>query len=187
MFNNIGKKIKALAAIIAGIGMTFSIVYFIVLIRENLLKVGANAVVLIAVLSWVCAFILYGFGQLVENSDKLVKMKETELAEKQKAEDKTVKVVEEEKVSKTTKVSKKEVLKDITPSLKEKIKKIVNTSKSKFEGLKKDNEDWFEEIKSLTDRELVDRIDNDHSWQYSYVVLCCYEYNERLKELSKKK
>ena len=46
--------------------------------------------------------------------------------------------------------------------------------------MKKDNADWFEEIKSLTDEELVDRIDNDHSWQYSYIILCCYEYNERL-------
>ena len=70
MFNNMGKKLKALAGIIAGFGMGFSIIYFIVLIKEDLLKVGANTVVLIAVLSLIGAFLIAGFGQLVENSDK---------------------------------------------------------------------------------------------------------------------
>ena len=187
MFKNIGGKIKALAITLAGLGIGFSIVYFIVLIKEDLLKVGSNAAILIAVISLVCAMILYGFGQLIENSDKLVKMKEAELAEKQK--DEVKKIEPTEKKEKASKVEKKDVLKSISPTIKEKIKKIISTSKTKVASLKKDNADWLEEIKSLTDEELVDRIDNDHSWQYSYIILCCHEYNERLnpkKETQKK-
>ena len=181
MFKNIGGKIKALALIISGFGMVFSIVYAIVLIKDDLLKVGVNAVILIAVISLISSFILYGFGQLIENSDKLVKMKEDELEKKQKVETKEELIEKEAKVSKTVKKDDKKILKNISPTLKEKIKKIVITGKGKFESIKEEKEAWVEEIKSLTDKELVDRIDNDYSWQYSYVILCCYEYNKRVK------
>ena len=191
MFNNMGKKLKALAGIIAGFGMGFSIIYFIVLIKEDLLKVGATAVVLIAVLSLIGAFLIAGFGQLVENSDKLVKLKEAEnsKAAETSSEDEEPAVSNKSKKETTAKASEKSKKEQnsltVSSFLEDKIKKIVATKKDKEESLKQANPDWCEEIEELTDKELVKRIDNDHDWQHKYVVLCCFEYNKRLKAKKK--
>ncbi len=184
MFNNIGKKIKALALILAGIGFIFSIVYFIVLIKESLLKVGINTVVLIAVISFVGSFILYGFGELVENSKKLVELKEKEnklLEELTLKNEETTKKVEDlkEKKAKSQK-STKNTLK-ASNFLEEKIKKVSKITKAKREEFENKHKDWVEEISDLDDKELIKRIDNDQDWQYTYVVLCCLEYNRRIK------
>ncbi len=72
MFDNIGKKIKNLAATCAWIGIIGSIVLGIAIISEGsddeaiigILTAGVGALV-----SWVSSFCLYGFGQLIENTD----------------------------------------------------------------------------------------------------------------------
>ena len=73
MFNNIGGKIKSLAKVVCWIGIIASIIGGIVLFMEDddmfficVLIAGGGALI-----SWVSSFVLYGFGQLVENSDIL--------------------------------------------------------------------------------------------------------------------
>ena len=82
MFTNIGGKIKGLAVFLCWAGIIVSIlVGFIQLAKGSSLgKYGGTMVVsglLTAVigslLSWIGSFLLYGFGQLVENSDELVR------------------------------------------------------------------------------------------------------------------
>lgn len=75
MFENIGKKIKNLASIITWIGILLSVVVGIIIIvlDDSLVAVGLIVIVAGFVSSWISSFLLYGFGQLVDNSDKLVR------------------------------------------------------------------------------------------------------------------
>lgn len=70
MFNNIGSKIKGLASVICFGGIILCIIIGIVVaaLDEYLLLAGFAIMILGALLSWVSSFVLYGFGELVENS-----------------------------------------------------------------------------------------------------------------------
>lgn len=74
MFNNIGGKIKTLAKVVCWIGIIACIITGIVLMAtdDDLILVGILTAVVGSLLSWVSSFVLYGFGQLVENSDVIV-------------------------------------------------------------------------------------------------------------------
>lgn len=74
MFDNIGRKIKALAQVVCWIGIVCSVIYGVVLMTtdEDLVMVGFMVLVMGSVLAWVSSFALYGFGQLIENTDKIV-------------------------------------------------------------------------------------------------------------------
>ena len=79
MFNNIGTKIKLLAKVLCGIGIGIFVIlglYWIVSAISNSSAYEAMTGILLLingpVLSWVGSVILYGFGQLIENSDMLV-------------------------------------------------------------------------------------------------------------------
>ena len=77
-FDNIGGKIKALAKGEMWVGIIASIIYGIFLIVESEFIIeeklfsGFMVIVFGPLASWVSSWVLYGFGQLVENSDKLV-------------------------------------------------------------------------------------------------------------------
>jgi len=80
MFSNIGGKIKGFAAFICAIGIFCSIVagVMIMLADESAIALGLIIAVVGSLISWLGSFFSYGFGQLIENSDKLVKMVETQ-------------------------------------------------------------------------------------------------------------
>lgn len=76
MFGNIGRKIKTLAQVVTWMGIIGSIVVGISMlsINDDFIFLGLLIMILGSFLSWVSSFVLYGFGQLVENSDKLVQL-----------------------------------------------------------------------------------------------------------------
>ena len=85
MFNNIGRKIKTLAKVITGIGITASIIYGAVVVRLSnspiFIMQGLIIMIVGSLISWLSYVTLYGFGQLIENTDILVSVhrnKETE-------------------------------------------------------------------------------------------------------------
>lgn len=81
MFENIGGKIKTLAKVICWIGIILSLLVGVALIVTGLVAGGTNGItavvygVLIAVmgsfLSWIGAFVTYGFGEIVDNTRKI--------------------------------------------------------------------------------------------------------------------
>lgn len=75
MFDNIGGKIKTLAQVVCWIGIIASVIIGFVMMAQD--DDTAFAGILIMVLgslgSWIGSFMTYGFGQLIENSDILVK------------------------------------------------------------------------------------------------------------------
>ena len=79
MFKNIGGKIKNLAVAITCIGIILSIVVGGVIISEGESTVGLLVMLVGFLASWISTFILYGFGQMVENSDKLVAIEKMKL------------------------------------------------------------------------------------------------------------
>ena len=72
MFNNIGGKLKLLAKIVTVIGIVFSIIYGC-LLMESSIFVGFLYILLGSLIAYVSSFALYGFGQLIENSDEILK------------------------------------------------------------------------------------------------------------------
>ena len=77
MFDNIGSKIKSLAKICTWVGIIFSFLAGFLMFATNAF-VGILTIVVGSIAAWVGSFLLYGFGQLIENSDKLVEASKRE-------------------------------------------------------------------------------------------------------------
>lgn len=76
MFSNIGGKIKTLAMVLTCIGIIASVSAGISMLAtgdEDLVLIGILIAAFGSIVSWVSSFVLYGFGQLIENTDELVK------------------------------------------------------------------------------------------------------------------
>lgn len=76
MFNNIGKKIKVLAEVICWIGIIASIITAIWMFGQrtyysNMDTEGALLLIFGPLSSWIGSWMLYAFGQLVENTDHI--------------------------------------------------------------------------------------------------------------------
>lgn len=152
MYENIGKKIKIVAVVIALIGTCVSFCYGLIMLFDSVRVAFAILTMLIGpFISWVSSFVLYGFGQLIENSDKLVDLRE------------------------------RRVIKDKskTSNTKELIQKIKNTTPQQKETIKKSKPTWNDEIKKLSTEELKKRIEQKDDWQEEYIYLCGIELEKR--------
>ena len=89
MFNNIGRKIKTLAKVLCWLGIIASVISGIAMVLTGVAFNSASVVrgysatvdaelggaaavvggIVMMVVSWIGSFCMYGFGQLVENSD----------------------------------------------------------------------------------------------------------------------
>ena len=85
MFKNIGSKIKMLAKVTCWVGVIGSVLGgLIALINamdgdDSLIPIAFVMLIGGPILSWIGSWITYGFGQLIENTDKLVAMKAAEV------------------------------------------------------------------------------------------------------------
>ncbi len=75
MFNNIGKKIKTLAVVLCILGMVGSLVGSVLIWTqsdgyEELILLGFAVLLIGCLLSWLCSFFAYGFGQLIEKTEE---------------------------------------------------------------------------------------------------------------------
>ena len=68
MFNNVGRKLKAIAGIFAWVGIIASIVLGIVIIDALSFLVGLLVIAIGSLASWISSLGLYAFGELVDNS-----------------------------------------------------------------------------------------------------------------------
>ena len=71
MFNDIGKKIKMIAWGFAILGIAIPIMIGIALVVQEYELAGCIVLIGGPIVFVVSAFLIYGFGQLVENSDKM--------------------------------------------------------------------------------------------------------------------
>ena len=68
MFNNIGSKLKGLAHFLCWGGIVFSVIFGFASIENG----GLILLVFGSLFSWIGSWAVYGLGQAVENTDKLV-------------------------------------------------------------------------------------------------------------------
>ena len=73
MFENIGGKIKGFAKFVCWLGIIGSIILGVLSNVDGVPLLGILVAITGSIASWVGSFLTYGFGQLVENSDILVK------------------------------------------------------------------------------------------------------------------
>lgn len=80
MFDNIGSKIKTVAKVVCWIGIIASIIIgFVLMVQDDdTAFAGILTMILGSLGSWIGSFMTYGFGQLIENSDILVKQGQKE-------------------------------------------------------------------------------------------------------------
>lgn len=71
MFENIGGKIKTLAQVTALIGIVSSVIAGIVLMYTTLFLIGLAVLLFGSILFWISSFVLYGFGELIEKTNKI--------------------------------------------------------------------------------------------------------------------
>lgn len=74
LFNNIGRKIKFLASITAWVGIVIFAIIGIVFFASYQVVAGIMILLFGTLICWISGFTLYAFGQLVDNSDKIVKL-----------------------------------------------------------------------------------------------------------------
>ena len=170
-FKNIGNKIKILATIIAIIGSITSVIYGIILIfKTNYDIEGILWLIIGPIASWISCFVLYGFGQLVDNSDKLVETKNIN-----NVENKTIitEVKNNKKANTNTKTNPNNDINKANEFIK-------HLSLQDFENLKNKHKKWTLEINKLSTSQLLNIIDKEKDeWEDDYIYLCCFEILER--------
>lgn len=91
MFDNAGGKIKAIAKVIAWIGIAVCGIYgFVMLVSvEDMALIGLLVMTVGPLAVWISSLVLYGFGELIENSSIIANKKNTD-APKTSAKDATL-------------------------------------------------------------------------------------------------
>ena len=81
MFNDISAKIKASAQVLIWLGILASFVQGTVILASTESYTGVVVMVVGSVSSWILSFCMYGFGQLIENTEILINRKCEEKAD----------------------------------------------------------------------------------------------------------
>ena len=81
MFNyhNIGKKIKTLAMVGFIVETILFALYGVLIVAENrdFILTGLLVIILGPIFAWISSWLVYGFGQLIENSDMIAENLDT--------------------------------------------------------------------------------------------------------------
>ena len=91
MFSNVGSKLKVFAKITAWIGIVICVIYgFVMLVSmEGMALIGLLIMTVGSLVAWISSLVLYGFGELVENSSIIANKKNTSFP-KMSAKDETL-------------------------------------------------------------------------------------------------
>lgn len=73
MFTNIGKKIKTWASVLCWLGIVCSVILGIAqcVVSKDMIVTGILTIIGGALASWIGSFMVYGFGELVDNSQAI--------------------------------------------------------------------------------------------------------------------
>ena len=182
-FNNIGKKIKTMAKISFYLLSVLFLFYGILLIIKTDNDIlGLLWLILGPIISWISSFVLYGFAQLVDNSDKLIALKEVPNND-----------IQNNKKAKTTHLENTTIGSNIKPN--KDIEEINCTSQYKMakqiikdlppehlDSLKQKYKKWAIEIEKMTTEKLFTIIEKEQNdWEEDYIYLCSFEILNRIK------
>ena len=71
MFNNIGSKIMGMASFFTWCGIIISVISGCAVIGDSTM-LGLIIITVGCLISWVSSLVLYGFGQLIENTERML-------------------------------------------------------------------------------------------------------------------
>lgn len=175
MFDNVGGKIKAVAIIQLILGCIGSIVLAAIL--ADAIDEWSSLIGLVGIaVSIVNAFLLYGLGQLVENSDEIVTLMKCNRADQQSRVSTDVSDVSEEPQSENdiTDITNETFDFDLLPDF-----------ESKPNGFKL-NEQWQIAIGCMDSDTIYDRYKNEAEFHPDYRYLCYVELKKRMRGREKK-
>lgn len=188
LYSNIGRKIKILAKALAFIGTMLFIIFGFILISLKPTILSIFCIIGGPVISWISSFTLYGFGVLVENSEKSTILKQKNKNDKVSVSkpdtsstiDHTENVfIFNEKVEENDNISC-----EISPKILEFIdSQLNNLSKTTIQKIKQEFSVWNKDIQSLSDKELISILGNPNNWQKEYILLCCIEFKKRNQDI----
>ena len=69
MFENISGKLKVLANVLTLIGIVISVIYGFIIMNDSPLA-GLLAMAIGGLISWASSFLIYGFGELIEQMER---------------------------------------------------------------------------------------------------------------------
>ena len=184
LYSNIGRKIKILAKVIAFMGTIGCIICGCIFAFLKILSLSLFCIIGGPLLSWISSFTLYGFGVLVENSEKSVNSKQKTKNDKATSSktdisstiDHTENVfIINEKAESNTKIHC-----EISQTILEFIdSQLNNLSKTTIQKIMKEYSIWHKDIQSLTDKDLISILETPNNWQSEYILLCCIELKRR--------
>ena len=182
-FNNIGKKIKTMAKISFYLLSGLLIFYGILLIIKTDNDIlGLLWLILGPIISWISSFVLYGFGQLVDNSDKLVAIKV--VPDNDIQNNKKVKTTHLENMTISSNIKQNTEIKEINYTSQYKMAKqiIKDLTPEYLDSLKQKYKKWAIEIEKMTIETLFAIIEKEQNdWEEDYIYLCCCEILNRIK------
>lgn len=220
-YGDVGFLVKLIAVFIQILGIVSSFIVFLIFAYKEMLEFALLFTIGIIISSGLVSVYIYIIGQLVQNSDKNIKIKEekyskiveclvkisgieenVETEKKQENIEKDKKEINESQAIKIKNTEEKpnllkifndqndkKVEKNKSDSneeiSKETIEKIKRISNQKTVNIKTQYKDWYKIIKELTDKEIIETIENDKDWQEPYIELCCIEYLERKRKIKK--
>lgn len=82
MFDNIGEKTKIFAKSICWIGIILSVCCGVLIMAYDGVLAGLLVILAGPLIAWVNSFLIYGFGQLIENSDTIIQQNKQILEQK---------------------------------------------------------------------------------------------------------
>jgi hypothetical protein len=204
-FNNIGEKIKALAKWSFYIASTVYIIAGLATAINTDILSGCLFIILGPILAWVSSFLIYGFGQLVENSDKIVSIKQqntkeenshivsTKNPDSSKQEGKFLHNYQHngdwklegryfhdnKKNNDKTTIQEESYYSTQYKTAKQLIKHL---SSEELNLLTQNYKNWFESIKKMPLAKMIKIIENEQdSWEKEYIYLCCLEILNRVE------
>lgn len=180
-FNNIGKKIKTMAKISFYLLSGLLIFYGIILIIKTDNDIwGLLWLILGPIISWISSFTLYGFGQLVDNSDKLIELKEILNNNIQNTKNVKTTHFENTTINSNVKPNKEEI--NYTSQYKVAMQIIKDLTPEHLDSLKQKYKKWSIEIEKTPIQKLFTIIEKEQNdWEEDYIYLCSFEILNRIK------
>lgn len=195
LYSGVGKKIKFIAQISALIGTLGCIIIGIVFAFNKSLIYAIIYTFIGPIICWASSLILYAFGQLVENSDKTLKIREQnqiddndfktryliaieKIADIKPQKSKSKKIEVNESMIDENKSEKIKISKETFNKIANILLKLSNQDKLKIQN-NVNYKNWIVEIQNLSINEIVERINKSDDWQEEYLILCCIELEHR--------
>ncbi len=174
MFNNIGEKIKSVAVVVTILGIATSLFLGIWMCAKSAWLMGVCIIIVGSICSWLGSLTLYGFGQLISNSDIMVKMQDKNNDNIEKIVKGNIKAEKPRKSPVAVEIIKVDGL-DISDYYETAKQKTENLKDKQRRAIVMEHKDWARNVEKSTTKDLCETLDEIDEWDEDFVTLTCLE------------